>query len=188
MKVTFFTILAGLATFALAAPFQAAARSSNAVSHVDKAMTMKRSAFKDSNLLKRASNVVGAKSKRDDDIAESVNYILVLLKDDDEHADAYQDEIDAVEDPSTVLGKRDDDIAESVNYILVLLKDDDEHADAYQDEIDAVTDPATVLGKRDDDIAESVNYILVLLKDDDEHADAYQDEIDAVNDPAEILG
>lgn len=193
MKVSFFTILAALAASAIAAPFQAATRTSNAVPHVNKAMTMKRSAFKDSNLLKHASSVVGGKSKRDDDIAESVNYILVLLKDDDEHADAYQDEIDAVEDPSTVLGKRDDDIAESVNYILVLLKDDDEHADAYQDEIDAVADPATVLGKRDvgkrdDEIAESVNYILVLLKDDDEHADAYQDEIDAVNDPAEILG
>lgn len=107
---------------------------------------MKRSAFQKSELLKRASSVVGANNKRADDIAESVNYILVLLKADDVHADAYQEEVDAVADPATVLGKRTDDIAESVNYILVLLKDDDTRADAYQDEIDAVANPADVLG------------------------------------------
>lgn len=146
MKATFFTILAALAVSAIAAPFQAAARTSNALAQPNRAMTMKRSEFKNSELLKRASSVVGANNKRGDDIAESVNYILVLLKDDDARTDAYQDEVDAVADPASVLGKRADDIAESVNYILVLLKDDDAHTDAYQDEVDAVANPAEVLG------------------------------------------
>lgn len=106
MKATFFTIVAALAACTVAAPFQAAARSSNvpAPAHANKAITMKRSAFQNSDLLKRASSVVGANNKRADDIAESVNYILVLLKDDDTRADAYQDEIDAVANPADVLG------------------------------------------------------------------------------------
>lgn len=186
MKATFFTVLAALAASVIAAPFQTAARTSNALGQPNRAVTMKRSEFKNSGLLKRATNVVGANNKRADDIAESVNYILVLLKDDDARTDAYQDEVDAA-DPASVLGKRADDIAESVNYILVLLKDDDARTDAYQDEVDAA-DPASVLGKRADDIAESVNYILVLLKDDDARTDAYQDEVDAVANPAEVLG
>ena len=107
---------------------------------------MTRSEFKNSELLKRASNVVGANIKRADDIAESANSVFAFIKNDDGRTDAYQDEIDAVADPASVLGKRADDVAESVNYILVLLKDDDARTDAYQDEIDAVSNPAEVLG------------------------------------------
>ncbi|KAI4157496.1 MAG: hypothetical protein LQ342_008250 [Letrouitia transgressa] len=132
------------ATFSLF--FAALAVSTIALAQPHRAMTMKRSEFKDSELLKRASSVVDANNKRSDDVADSVNYILVLLKDSDTRTDAYQDEIDAITDPKTVLGKRSDDVADSVNYILVLLKDSDTRADAYQDEIDAVTDPKSVLG------------------------------------------
>ncbi|KAF5511010.1 hypothetical protein CGCS363_v002251 [Colletotrichum siamense] len=47
----------------------------------------------------------GLLSKRDKvDLAESVNYILVLLREGDDSADPYQDEVDAVADPSQVLG------------------------------------------------------------------------------------
>ena len=146
MKATFFTVFATLAVSAIAAPFQAAARTSNALAQPNRVMTMKRSEFKDSELLKRATSVVGANNKRADDIAESVNYILVLLAEDDTRTDAYQDEVDAVSNPAEVLGKRADDIAESVNYILVLLAEDDTRTDAYQDEVDAVANPAEVLG------------------------------------------
>ena len=67
-------------------------------------MSMKRYEFKNFELLKRASNVVGANNERTDDIAESVNYILVLVEDDDARTDAYQDEIDAVANLADVLG------------------------------------------------------------------------------------
>ena len=107
MKATFFTVLAALAVSAIAAPSQAAARTSNALAQPNSVMTMKRSEFQKSELLKRASGEVEASQKRSDDVAESVNYILVLLKDDDEGTDAYQAEIDAAE-PAAVLGKRDD--------------------------------------------------------------------------------
>ena len=146
MKATFFTILATIAVSAIAAPFQAAARTSNALAQPSRTMTMKRSEFINSELLKRATNVVGANNKRADDIAESVNYILVFFKDDDTRTDTYQDEIDAVAEPASVLGKGADDIAESVKYILVLFKDDDARTDAYRDEIDAVANPADVVG------------------------------------------
>lgn len=100
MKATFFTVLATLALSAIAAPFQAATGTSNAHAQLN----MKRSEFKNSELLKRASDVVGANNKRDDDIAESVNYVFIVFRDGDEGTDAYQDEIDAVANPADVLG------------------------------------------------------------------------------------
>ena len=76
MKAAFFTIFAALAASAIAAPFQTAASSSNALAQPHWAMTMKRSEFKNSELLKRASKVVGANNKRADDIPESVNSLI----------------------------------------------------------------------------------------------------------------
>ncbi len=104
MKATFFTVLATLALSAIAAPFQAAAGTSNAHAQPNRAMTMKRSEFKNSELVWGTSDVVGANIKRDDDIPESVNYIFVVFRDDDERTDAYQDEIDAIANPADVLG------------------------------------------------------------------------------------
>ena len=103
MKATFFTQLANVAASAFAGPFPAAAPASDALAQPHRAMTMKRSEFKDSEVLKRASSVVDGNNKRGDYVAESVNYILVLLKNDDSRTDAYQDEVDAVADPSEVL-------------------------------------------------------------------------------------
>ena len=103
MKATFFTIFAALAASAIAAPFKMAASSSNALAQPHSAMTMKRSEFKNSELLKRASNVVGAKNKRGD-TAEGINSIIRVVGDDDGRTDAYQDEIDAVSNPAEVLG------------------------------------------------------------------------------------
>ena len=65
---------------------------------------MERSDFKNSVLLKRASSIMGGNENRGDDVAESVDYILVLLKDDNSRTDAYQDGADAVADPADVLG------------------------------------------------------------------------------------
>ena len=67
-------------------------------------MSMKRYEFKELRTAQRASNVVGGNNKRADDIAESVNYIVVLEEDDDARTDAYQDEIDAVANLADVLG------------------------------------------------------------------------------------
>jgi hypothetical protein len=133
------------------------------------------------------------RSVSDSDVAASVNYILVLEKETSSKVDAYQNEVDAVQDPSSVLGRSvsDDDVAASVNYILVLEKETSSKVDAYQNEVDAVADPASVLGRRsvsDSDVAASVNYILVLEKETSSKVDAYQDEVDAINNPADVLG
>lgn len=104
------------------------------------------------------------RSVSDEDVAASVNYILVLEKETSSKMDAYQDEVDAVSNPADVLGRRsvsDEDVAASVNYILVLEKETSSKMDAYQDEVDAVANPADVLGRRsvsDEDVAASVNY------------------------------
>ena len=186
MKATFFTIFAALAASAIAAPLKMAASSSNALAQPHSAMTMKRSEFKNSELLKRGSNVVGANNKRADS-AESVNSIIRFVGDDDGRTDAYQDEVDAVTDPASVLGKRADDIPASVNSLIAVVENDDEHTDAYQDAVDAVADPASILGKRADNVAESVNSFVV-VENNDARTDPYQDEIDAVSNPAEVLG
>ncbi|KAI8156295.1 hypothetical protein K4K49_008959 [Colletotrichum sp. SAR 10_70] len=60
-----------------------------------KTVTMKRDELLKSGLLNKRDKV---------DLAESVNYILVLLREGDDSADPYQDEVDAVADPSQVLG------------------------------------------------------------------------------------
>ncbi|KAL9035441.1 MAG: hypothetical protein Q9214_006579 [Letrouitia sp. 1 TL-2023] len=140
MKSTYFSVIAALAVSTIALP----------QSH--RAMTMKRSEFKDSELAKRISDVVNANNKRSDDITDSVNYITTFFREKDGHPDPYQDEIDAVTDPKSVLGKRSDDatnsddITDSVNYITTFFREKDGHPDPYQDEIDAVTDPKSVLG------------------------------------------
>jgi len=139
MKSTFFTLLTTFAACAVASPIPAAERRAPS-----KVMTLPRSAFEGSGLAKYDRLVRSVQAKRNDPIADSVNYILVLQKDSSDGADAYQDEIDAA-DPSKILGKRSDPIADSVNYILVLQKDSSDGADAYQDEIDAAK-PADILG------------------------------------------
>ena len=179
MKATFFTIFAALAVSATAAPLQTAASSSNALAQPPRAMTMKRSEVKNSELLKRASNVVGANNKRADDTADA---FFAVVKNDDGRTDAYQDAVDAVTDPASVLGKRADDAADA---FFAVVKNDDGRTDAYQDAVDAVTDPASVLGKRADDAVES---FIAVVKNDDGRPDAYQDAVDAVADPAEVLG
>jgi hypothetical protein len=181
MKSTFFTLVSALAACSIASPVPSVDRRSPAA----KVVTMSQNEYKRSNLAKYDEILKSAMAKRNDPITDSVNYILVVQKDSDNGADAYQDEIDAA-NPADILGKRSNPIADSVNYILVLQKDSDTGADAYQDEIDAAN-PADILGKRSNPIADSVNYILVLQKDSDTGADAYQDEIDAAN-PADILG
>ena len=163
MKATFFTIFAALAASAIAAPFQTVASSSNALVQPHRAVTMKRSQFKNSELLKPA--MVGANNKRADDTAEAV--IGSGVKN-----DAYQDAVDAVTDPASVLGKRANDIESVIDPII--------KNDAYQDAVDAVADPASVLGKRADDIESVINPIT--------KNEAYQDAVDAVSNPAEVLG
>ncbi|KAF3038998.1 hypothetical protein E8E12_004919 [Didymella heteroderae] len=180
MKASLFTLLAAFAAGAITSPIPASDTKAPA-----KVIKMARSVFERSTLAKYDRLVRSEQAKRNDPIADSVNYILVLQKDSTETPDAYQDEVDAA-NPADILGKRADPIADSVNYILVLQKDSNETPDAYQDEVDAA-DPAEILGKRADPIADSVNYILVLQKDSTETPDAYQDEIDAAN-PADVLG
>jgi hypothetical protein len=180
MKASLLTLLTAFAASAIASPIPSAA--TNAPARVIK---MTRAAYEHSNYAKYDRIVRSVRAKRNDPIADSVNYILVLQKDSTETPDAYQDEVDAA-NPADILGKRADPIADSVNYILVVQKDSTDTPDAYQDEVDAAN-PAEILGKRADPIADSVNYILVLQKDSTETPDAYQDEIDAAN-PADILG
>ncbi|KAK2005219.1 hypothetical protein LZ32DRAFT_612261 [Colletotrichum eremochloae] len=84
MKSTLFTIIATLAASVAAIPV----KSSDA-----KTITMKRSEAIKMGLY-----------KREDTVSDSVNYILVLFKDDD-GVDAYQDEVDAARaHPEDTLG------------------------------------------------------------------------------------
>jgi hypothetical protein len=87
MKPTLATILAGFATLVASIPVSSQGNSLT--------VTMERGEFNKSQLNKRG--------EYDGNIVDSVNYILVVLKD-DEVVDAYQDEVDAVQDPADVLG------------------------------------------------------------------------------------
>lgn len=88
MKVTFAAIMVGCATFVAAMPVSLQGNTL--------ALTVERREFTESQLHKRAGY--------DGNIIDSANYILVLLKDDAEGVDPYQDEVDAVQDPADVLG------------------------------------------------------------------------------------
>jgi hypothetical protein len=140
MQGTYFSLFIALAACAAAYPRPA--------THPDGASIargiMKRSTPASPDVARRAELALEAYRKRDDDLAESVNYIFVLEKS-NSGVDAYSDEVNAVTDPATVLGKRSEDLAESVNYIFVLEKSNS-GVDAYSDEVNAVTDPSTVLG------------------------------------------
>ncbi|OLN89946.1 hypothetical protein CCHL11_10122 [Colletotrichum chlorophyti] len=78
MKASFFTLIAVVAPFIAATPV--AARSNV------KTLSVKRSEFMKSGLV-----------KREDSVTDSVNYILVLFRDNDDTngVDAYQEEVDA---------------------------------------------------------------------------------------------
>ncbi|GKT58043.1 EC6 protein [Colletotrichum tofieldiae] len=88
MKPTFLTIIVTLAASVAASPVSGRAIGS---------ITVKRSELINSGLFKRADELT------EDNISDSVNYILKLFQDGDKRPDAYQEEIDAA-DPAKVLG------------------------------------------------------------------------------------
>lgn len=90
MKVTLTAIFAILAASVAAVPITSKANTMT--------MTLRRTDFNKAALSKRSAEGY------DGPIADSVNYILVLLADDEELPDPYQDEIDAIENPADVLG------------------------------------------------------------------------------------
>ncbi|KAL6713722.1 hypothetical protein ACLMJK_008214 [Lecanora helva] len=127
MKATFLGILTALAVSTIAAP------TADSLAKTDRGVSVKRHDFGSYNMLKRADNE-----------PDSVNVLRPF--DDDARNDPYQDEVDAISDPASVLGKREDAEPDSVSRFVDNSKDDESRKDAYQDAVDAVADPADVLG------------------------------------------
>ncbi|KAJ4397179.1 hypothetical protein N0V93_001403 [Gnomoniopsis smithogilvyi] len=90
MRFTIVTGFAALAATGYAIPVTQRAPGAATDTHM---VTMKREDFMS----------LGKRSGLDGPISESVNYILVLFKDDDD-VDPYQEEIDSYASPADVLG------------------------------------------------------------------------------------
>ncbi|TEA19377.1 hypothetical protein C8034_v009572 [Colletotrichum sidae] len=96
MKSATLAIVATLAAFVAASPVSVSERQIGSITV--KRSTLMRAAKRDVAADKAADKVT------EDNISDSVNYILKLFIDGDKHPDAYQDEINAA-DPKAVLGE-----------------------------------------------------------------------------------